>query len=90
MMSLWDALRMNMMISYQELVRTFPKSAALDYIPSQYICEFIKKTGFHGVLYSSSVSEGINLALFDPLNATGGNVSIYDIDKVEVSVSKQD
>ncbi len=29
MMSLWDALRMNMMISYQELVRTFPKSAAI-------------------------------------------------------------
>jgi hypothetical protein len=24
-MSLWDALRMNMMISYQELVRTFLK-----------------------------------------------------------------
>ncbi|VGC84152.1 Uncharacterised protein [Klebsiella pneumoniae] len=27
MMSLWDALRMNMMISYQELVRTFPRKA---------------------------------------------------------------
>ncbi|VFS64786.1 Uncharacterised protein [Kluyvera cryocrescens] len=27
MMSLWDALRMNMMISYQELVRTFLKHA---------------------------------------------------------------
>ncbi|PPW84143.1 hypothetical protein C5P09_17675 [Escherichia coli] len=27
MMSLWDALRMNMMISYQELVRTFPNAA---------------------------------------------------------------
>ncbi|UTU26129.1 hypothetical protein MZH69_11035 [Escherichia coli] len=27
MMSLWDALRMNMMISYQELVRTFPNYA---------------------------------------------------------------
>ncbi|MCA8720328.1 hypothetical protein LGP01_21480, partial [Escherichia coli] len=27
MMSLWDALRMNMMISYQELVRTFPKKS---------------------------------------------------------------
>ncbi len=26
MMSLWDALRMNMMISYQELVRTFLKT----------------------------------------------------------------
>jgi hypothetical protein len=26
-MSLWDALRMNMMISYQELIRTFPNTA---------------------------------------------------------------
>ncbi len=31
MMSLWDALRMNMMISYQELVRTFLNVAAIDY-----------------------------------------------------------
>ncbi|WP_396376604.1 hypothetical protein, partial [Klebsiella pneumoniae] len=29
MMSLWDALRMNMMISYQELVRTFLSSRGL-------------------------------------------------------------
>ncbi len=28
MMSLWDALRMNMMISYQELVRTFLSRSA--------------------------------------------------------------
>ncbi|AZJ01210.1 hypothetical protein C5X33_24235 [Klebsiella pneumoniae subsp. pneumoniae] len=28
MMSLWDALRMNMMISYQELVRTFPSTTS--------------------------------------------------------------
>ncbi len=31
MMSLWDALRMNMMISYQELVRTFPKWLGLKF-----------------------------------------------------------
>ncbi|VGE71988.1 Uncharacterised protein [Klebsiella pneumoniae] len=31
MMSLWDALRMNMMISYQELVRTFLSSDLLHY-----------------------------------------------------------
>ncbi len=29
MMSLWDALRMNMMISYQELVRTFLNKIAM-------------------------------------------------------------
>ncbi len=31
MMSLWDALRMNMMISYQELVRTFPNKYHIYY-----------------------------------------------------------
>ncbi|VGA32955.1 Uncharacterised protein [Klebsiella quasipneumoniae] len=30
MMSLWDALRMNMMISYQELVRTFQSTTWMD------------------------------------------------------------
>ena len=34
MMSLWDALRMNMMISYQELVRTFP--SALSELAKQF------------------------------------------------------
>ena len=49
MMSLWDALRMNMMISYQELVRTFlknlpknsnisPQSRSPDYPFKYYLC----------------------------------------------------
>ncbi|KTI77637.1 hypothetical protein ASU98_22615, partial [Enterobacter hormaechei subsp. steigerwaltii] len=39
MMSLWDALRMNMMISYQELVRTFPSIGVLKIIYA-YLLEF--------------------------------------------------
>ena len=41
MMSLWDALRMNMMISYQELVRTFPrvKSQEVRYLYSEYFAD---------------------------------------------------
>ncbi len=38
MMSLWDALRMNMMISYQELVRTFP------------LCKGLKGFGCDGMI----------------------------------------
>ncbi len=37
MMSLWDALRMNMMISYQELVRTFPKEMGVN---NEYLVKF--------------------------------------------------
>lgn len=70
-----------------ELTRpVLPQRAAIDYIPSQYLCEFIKKSGFDGVLYRSSVSDGINLALFDPGKAIGGAVSLYNVTKVSVEV----
>jgi hypothetical protein len=50
-----------------ELTRpVMPQRAAIEYVPSQYLCEFIKKVGYDGVIYRSSVSEGMNLALFAP------------------------
>jgi hypothetical protein len=72
-----------------ELTRpVLPQRAAIDYIPSQYLCEFIKTLGFDGVLYRSSVSDGINLALFDPAKAEGGKVSVYNVTKVSVEVGR--
>jgi hypothetical protein len=70
-----------------ELTRpVLPRSAAIDYLPSQYLCEFIKKIGYNGVIYRSSVSEGINLALFDPTRAIATDVSLYDVQRVSVEV----
>ncbi len=44
MMSLWDALRMNMMISYQELVRTFPKSTTISnsFLVTEYSADVLQ------------------------------------------------
>ncbi len=68
-----------------ELTRpVVPQSAAIDYTPSQYLCEFIKKCGYSGVVYRSSVSDGMNLALFDPAKAVSGTVSQYRIARVSV------
>lgn len=73
----------------EELTRpVLPRSAAIDYIPSQYLCEFIKKSGYDGVVYRSSVSEGMNLALFDPDKADGQSVSKYNINRVSVDVER--
>jgi hypothetical protein len=72
-----------------ELTRpVLPSGAAIDYIPSQYLCEFIKKSGFDGVIYRSSVSDGINLALFDPNKAIGGDVMLYNVTRVSVDVAQ--
>lgn len=41
----------------------------LDYIPTQYICEFVKNNGFDGVEFRSSLhQEGINVVIFDGEN----------------------
>lgn len=72
----------------EELTRpVLPRSAAIDYIPSQYLCEFIKKSGKDGVIYRSSVSSGMNFALFDPAKAVVGKVLLYNISRVSVDVT---
>ena len=72
-----------------ELMRpVVPQAAAIDYTPSQYLCEFIKKCGYDGVIYRSSVSDGINLALFDPTRAQSGVVTQYQVTRVSVDVAE--
>jgi hypothetical protein len=68
-----------------ELTRpVIPQAAAIDYTPSQYLCEFIKKCGYAGVIYRSSVAEGMNLALFNPRLARIGPLNRYRITQVSV------
>ena len=71
----------------EELTRpVVPQSAAIDYVPSQYLCEFIKKCGYDGVMYRSSVGDGVNMALFDPARATPGAVKQRLVSRVLVEI----
>lgn len=73
----------------EELTRpVLPRSAAFDYIPSQYLCEYIKVSGFDGVMYRSSVGDGINIALFDPAIARIVSISTEKVEKVTVSLDQ--
>lgn len=72
----------------EELTRpVLPKSAAIDYIPSQYLCELIKKNGFDGVIYKSSVGDEINLALFYPAKAKGVRLMPHRVQHVLVKAT---
>lgn len=69
----------------RELTRpVLPHVAAIDYLPSQYLCEFIKKNTYDGVLYNSSVGDGVNLALFDPSQADIVEIEQRRVAKVSV------
>ncbi len=72
----------------EELTRpVLPRSAAFDYIPSQYLCEFVKLCGFDGVMYRSSVGDGVNVALFNPQRAIGIVVQGLQVSRVLVHIA---
>jgi len=54
----------------------------IEYIPTQYICEFIKSLGFDGVEYSSAMhSNGLNYAFFSGDNFTLVDTNVYEVSK---------
>jgi RES domain-containing protein len=74
-----------------ELTRpVLPQGAAIDYVPSQYLCEFIKTCKFDGVIYRSSVSDGINLALFNPDSGQRRELRRYRVTRVSVETAPEE
>lgn len=74
----------------EELTRPVSRHAtAYDYSPSQYLCEFIKNCGYDGVIFRSSVSDGMNLALFYPDKAQIGDVRQHDVARVLVRTNQR-
>jgi len=60
----------------------------LEYIPTQFICEFIKfSTDADGIAFNSSLSSGINYVMFNPKSFDCLKVDSYSVDKVEVKAT---
>ncbi len=61
----------------------------LDYLPTQYLSEFIKSIGYNGVEYQSSLySNGYNLAIFSPEKFECIDTKVYEIEKLSLECKK--
>ena len=57
----------------------------LEYIPTQYICEYFKDIGADGIMFKSSLRQcGKNLVLFYPNKAACVNVLPYEVNKITI------
>lgn len=65
-----------------------PNKSELEYIPLQYLCEFIKNNGYEGVTYKSSVGEGYNLAAFSDSKFRGISVDNYEISAINLIIQQ--
>lgn len=63
--------------------------SSLDYLPTQYICDYIKSIGYAGIKYKSTMcSNGMNFAIFDKDLLDCVDVSDYDIDSLKYHYSE--
>ena len=68
------------LISKQIAMPLRRQDSALDYLPTQYVSDYIKSQGFDGVEYISTMCEdGFNLAVFDETLFKCTKTTIYDI-----------
>lgn len=77
-----------------------PREASLEYLPTQYLCEFIKHVEikefedvkafkFDGVVYKSSVGKGVNYAIFNDNKVDIVDVQLYDITDVLIEAEER-
>jgi hypothetical protein len=64
--------------------------APLEYIPTQYLIEFIKHLRYDGVLYSSSLTEGTNLVIFNQEKVECIETKFYEITAINLEVEKRE
>ncbi len=65
-----------------------PSDRSSDYVPTQIIAELFKNNGFDGILYKSSLADGLNLALFDIDAATTGDCALVcRVEEIKFSYS---
>jgi hypothetical protein len=68
-------------------VRRFDKE--LDYLPSQYLCEYVKALGYDAIEYGSSLKlGGINIAVFNDTKLEAKSVEVYEIADVNLNFKK--
>ena len=65
-----------------------PKDAVLEYLPTQYLCELIKASGWDGVAYKSSFAEGFNIAIFLEEKISINRVDSYVVEKINLEYKR--
>lgn len=76
----------------QEIAKPLRRhDSTLDYLPTQYVSDYIKNQGFDGIEYISTMcSDGFNLAVFDETLFKCTKTTVYDIKSLSYSYDQID
>jgi len=77
-----DSLEMLGALGHQLSQPVAPTDAELEYVPTQYLAELIRHSGYDGIRYPSALGPGANVVLFDPTSATIANARLVRVTNV--------
>ena len=67
----------------QEIAKPLRNDNVLEYLPTQYISDYIRSKGYDGIEYISTMyKSGINLAVFDPMLFKCTSTNVYDVKSI--------
>lgn len=67
----------------QEIAKPLRNDNALDYLPTQYISDYIRSKGYDGIEYISTMCKnGVNLAVFDQNLFKCIDTAVYDVKSI--------
>ncbi len=65
------------------------QDSILDYLPTQYISDFVKHKGYEGIKYRSTLNEGgNNFAIFNEKHFKCTKVDVYHVNQLEYEIKK--
>ncbi|MEH7731856.1 RES family NAD+ phosphorylase, partial [Bacillus safensis] len=67
-----------------------PNESYLEYIPTQFITEVIKSVGYEGMIFNSSLSDGLNVVLFSQECIDIVKTDIYKVHSIKYDFLKTD
>ena len=81
----------NLLLSLHEILSRpiDPNKSELEYIPSQYLTEFIKSLGYDGVIFKSSLGKSNNLVIYNQAKTEIKALDYYEVQNIEVSFDKK-
>jgi len=68
----------------REIAKPLRNDNLLDYLPTQYVSEYIKSKGYEGIEYRSTLDkDGINIAVFDQELFKCINTTVYIVNGIK-------
>ncbi|MFP2421919.1 RES domain-containing protein [Pseudescherichia vulneris] len=76
-------------LSFELSKPILPDKSNIDYIPTQFLCEFIKSLGIYdGIIFNSSFGHGVNFVFFSQEYFTVHEPELYNITKTHHEFNK--